>query len=178
MNSQFLKYRITLHLYYVHSDKSFEDERGNDNFIDEPKLSLEELDVFMKDFAPHSIIPRYMQYAQNIADIITKPNTIRMVENYPFDMDYDDNGILKFSVMIERERTTDNLKRAILEELFEDGMYEGPIGNECNVPTREKYPVKHWNPEAVIQFKYSLEYFELGKIDCRSSHCIDIRRMS
>ena len=170
-------YRITLQLFYVHSDKSFEDESGNDNFIDEPKLSLEELDIFMNGFAPFSIIPRYMRFVQTIADILTKTNNIRVIENYPFDIEYKDNGIMEFSILLERERKIEDMKKDILTEDFENGMYEGPIGNECNVPTRQKYPVKYYNPEAIIQFHYSMEYLELGKIDCRAGHCIYIQKI-
>lgn len=170
-------YRIKLQLFYVHSDRSFEDEHGNDNFIDETKLSIEELDTYMNSFTENSVIPRYMRYAQKITDILTKTNNYRNVENYPFDIEYKDNGILEFSTILERERTTEDIKREILMDTFEDELYEGKIGNEYIVPTRQKYPVKYYNPEATIQFRYSMEYLELGKIDCRAGHCIYVQKI-
>lgn len=170
-------YRITLQLFYVHSDKSFEDEDGNDNFIDEPKLTSEEVDIFMKDFAFESVLPRYMKYAQNITTLLSSANNIRITENSPFDIDYEDGGILQFCLSLERERKIEDIKRDILMEDFESNIYQGKIGNECIVHTREKYPVKYYTPNESIQFKYSMEYLELGKIDCRSSYNIYIERI-
>jgi hypothetical protein len=172
-----INYRITLHLFYIHSNKSFEDEDGNDNFIDEQKLTEEELDIFMKDFTFDSVLPRYMKYAQSITNLLSSGNTIRITENSPFDIDYDDNGILQFSITLERERTIEDIKRDILLECFEENIYEGRVGNECIVPTRQKYPVKYYNPEALIPLQYSMEYIELGKIDCRSNYNIYIQKL-
>lgn len=167
-------YRITLNLFYVHKENSFGSYGSNSN--DEPALSPEEIDEFMKGNMPRFEEPRYLYYAQSVAYNLTCGNNLELADDQPFDIDYEDGGILKFTIELCHEETVENLHRKILMDSFEDTMMEGELGNECLVSSREKHPIKIEIDSQSIPI-FCMDYYELGHIDCRESKSIDVKKI-
>jgi hypothetical protein len=167
-------YQITLNLFYVHKENSF--SSNDSGQPDEPELSPEEVDIFMKGNMPRSDEPRYLYYAQSVAYTLTCGNRTLSEEDELFDIEYEDGGILKFVIQLDYEETDDTLKRTILLDSFEDSMMEGELGNECLVSSREKHPIKIVNNSNNPSI-YCMDYYELGHIDCRANHCIQVKKI-
>jgi len=176
MNSEIkiYSYRITLNLFYVHNDTSFDSNDSLNN--EEPALTLKEINLFMNDLMDNCEEPRYFHYARSVSYTLTCGNDTDIAETDPFDVEYEDDGILKFSIDLTYEESIDNIKKKILMDSFEDSMMEGKLGNQCLVPSRNKYPIK-------IDFGvnnspiYCLDYYELGYIDCRANYAIHVEKI-
>jgi len=166
-------YQITLQLFYVHKENSFTDYDPHQT--DEPGLTPEEVDQFMKGYMPRFEEPRYLYYAQSVAyGLICENNSTE--DDHLFDIDYEDGGILKFKIRLDNEETEENLKRKILMDSFEDNMMEGELGNECLVSSREKHAIKIEIDLRSIPI-FCMDYYELGHIDCREHQCIDVKKI-
>lgn len=167
-------YQITLNLFYVHKENSFlSDESGH---VDETSLSPEEVDGFMKGNMPRSDEPRYLYYAQSVSYTLTCGNRTISEEDELYDIEYEDGGILKFIIQLDHEEKEEILKQKILMDSFEDSMMEGELGNECIVPSREKHPIKLVNDLNQLPV-YCMDHYELGYIDCRANHCIQVKKI-
>jgi hypothetical protein len=167
-------YRITLNLFFIHKENSFESCGSNTN--DESALNSDEIDKFMKGNMPRFEEPRYLYYAQSVAYGLTCGNNLDIADDQPFDIDYEEGGILKFTIELCHEETLEDLKRKILMDSFEDTMMEGELGNECLVPSREKHPIKIEIDSNMIPI-HCIDYYELGHIDCRESHAIRVEKI-
>jgi hypothetical protein len=166
-------YRITLNLFYVHKENSF---LSNDSVSDEPGLSPEEVDEFMKGNMPRFEEPRFLYYAQSVAYNLIGGNDPEIADDQPFDIDYEDGGILKFTIELPSQQSVSDIFRTILMTSFEDTMMEGELGNECLVPSREKHPIKIEVNSSVSPF-HCMDYYELGHIDCRAGHTIRVEKI-
>jgi hypothetical protein len=167
-------YRITLHLFYVHKENSFSSNVSNST--DEPELSQSEVDEFMKGYMPRFEESRYLYYAQSVANFLIEDNNPELVEDQPFDIEYEDDGILKFTIQLLHEEPIDKIHRKILMASFEDTMMEGELGNECLVSSREKHPIKIEIDSKMLPV-YCMDYYELGHIDCRANHTINVEKI-
>ena len=167
-------YEIVLHLFYIHKENSF--ISNGTNTPDEPQLSPEEIDEFMKGNMPRFEEPRYLYYAQSVATTLTCGNDLDLADDQPFDIEYEDGGILKFFITLDYQETEENLKRKILMDSFEDTMMEGELGNECLVSSREKHPIKIEIDSRSLPI-YCMDYYEIGHIDCRENRCIHVKEI-
>lgn len=166
-------YKITLNLFYIHKENSFDSDDGS--AIEEPQLTLEEVDEFMKGSLPDNSI-RYIVYAQNVAHLLTYGNDIEIADIEPFEIEYTDGGILTFCIDLSYEEDIQTIYKTILLASFEDGMMEGMIGNECIVPSRNKYPIKLKHDKLNIPI-HTIDHYELGYIDCRENYTIRVEKI-
>ncbi len=167
-------YRITLHLFYVHNENSFESIDEPDS--SEPGLSSEEVDIFMNGNISYFTEPRYVYYARTISYSLICGNNPQIADEEPFDIEYEDGGILKFTIELPYEKPIVKIKNSILMNSFEDTMIEGEIGNECIVRSREKHPIKiELNLNSIPI--HCMDYYKLGHIDCRANDSIFVEKI-
>jgi hypothetical protein len=173
MNCQ--RFRVTLNLYFEYGleDWCFQDKEEFPDEINEPELTNEEIDTFMKgsisSYYDNSKVPRYMLYAKNIINSFSILSESQPLESMT-DVTYE-NCTLTFEIETINSMviTCDDIKNHILRDSFEDGMMEGELNNEILVSTKNKYRVKKYKEEG-----YDESYIELGHIECRNSRCVNV----
>jgi hypothetical protein len=160
-------FKVVLDLYFVHNPELLCDEN-----IDEPELSDEEMDEFMKSPDMYRSRSRYIYYAKSIIDSLTSFSYAHDTEST---ISYEDGGRLTFTFKYADNDLLDpeDVERNILYDSFEDGMMEGDLGNEILVPSRKKYKI---SPED--ESEDAKDYIELGHIECRNVDCIHVTLVS
>jgi hypothetical protein len=163
----FQVFKVVLDLYFVYNPEIMHDEN-----IDEPELSEEEIDEFMKSPDNYRSRPRYHYYAKYIIDSLT---AFSYALNTESTISYEDGGRLTFTFKYADNELLDpeDVERNILYDSFEDGMMEGELGNEILVPSRKKYKISSGD-ESEDGDEDAKEYVELGHIECRNSDCIHV----
>jgi hypothetical protein len=159
-------FKVVLDLYFVYNPETLYDEN-----MDEPDLSEEELDEFMKSPDMYRSRPRYVYYAKSIIDSLTSFSYAHDTEST---ISYEDGGRLTFTFKYADKELLDpeDVERNILYDSFEDGMMEGELGNEILVPSRKKYKI------ASSDESETEEHVEFGHIECRNSDCIHVTLVS
>jgi hypothetical protein len=178
------KYRVTLNVYFKES-YSYEDDSSNgesEEENDSPKyskctdpscfcFSLESFDIdeFMKrDYNYETFGASVMGYYEQTEEYLGQS---------PFsDFEYEDGGVISFIFSYKvtpsdkKAPTPDIIKKSILNDSFEDGMYEAQPGSEAVVAA---------NYKCKDDFGYGgYHHKELGLIDCRDEDRIDIVRIN
>ena len=179
------KYRITLSVYFKEScdydeDDSAEEESGEES--DTPKyfkctdpscfcfsLYSFDIDEFMKkDY-------NYQTFGESVMGYYEQ--TEEYLGQRPFsDFKYEDGGVISFTFSYKvtpsdkKSPSPERIKKNILYDSFEDGMYEADPGSEAVVAS---------NYKCKDSFGYGgYRHKELGLIDCRDEDCIDIVRIN
>ena len=132
--------------------------RTNDDY-DEPDLTDEELDAFMKNETIWAVEgPRFLHYAENVIY-----GGIIDMDLIDLEASYQDGGKIIFSFNLDgyRSKTLEEIKYDIIHQSFEDGMYEADPGSESVVPVRT--------------YKEGRKSDELGLIDCRRDDCVQVK---
>jgi hypothetical protein len=124
----------------------------------EPDLSESEIDVFMNEpfmfeYNPEgsegSKLPRYHFYAQSVAGFLYL--NVKGSENKIWDIQYAPGGKLSFKIELSG-KNVEQQGFDLADNLYEYGLgkeggwspYEGGIGNEFVIPSRNKYREMEW----------------------------------
>jgi hypothetical protein len=172
----------------------------------EPDLSIEEVDVFMNEPFMSEFegskdlkLPRYYWYAKSVAGFLYL--NVKGSENKIWDIQYAPGGKLSFVIELSG-KNVEQQGFDLADNLYEYGLgkeggwspYEGGIGNEFVIPSRNKYREMEWeesssseeeseddNDDSESESEEEIEegdYLPIGHIDFREEHRIRITKLS
>jgi hypothetical protein len=152
------KYRIVLKLFYR--------ETYNPSKNEDVLVSCEDPDCFC--FSKENFdIDKFMKYNDNyigfIESVMTWYDSDEDLFEYIKDFEYTGDKI-SFTLHSKEKLDEDDIKREILRQSFEDGMYESPPGSEGVIALNQKDET-------------TFEHIELGLIDCRDENCVRVKRI-
>ena len=152
------KWQVTIKLFFV---------RTNDE-SNEPNPTQKELDGYMRRGTG-----RYKMYLYNIYGEFE-------YKFMPKKIKYHDGGKLSYELDATdpkgnlRFPTAKSVKEHILDNSFEDGLFEGNPGELAVYPTRNQY-IHSYTYEGI---NYTSKYYdELGVIDCRKRSSIVVKKV-